>query len=83
MSKRSDQKTTTTTTTVDTAAEKVLRMRKGRTVGDEVAVGPAEGLAPDTLAELERIQAQVLASYGMKESGRGKIVSRLKQLDDD
>ena len=83
MSKRSDQKTTTTTTTVDTAAEKVLRMRKGRTVGDEVAVGPAEGLAPDTLAELERIQAQVFASYGIKESGRGKIVSRLKQLDDE
>ena len=83
MSKRSDHKITTTTTTVDTAAEKVLRMRKGRSVGTEVTVGPAEGLAPDTLAELERIQAQVLASYGMKESGRSKIVSRLKQLDDE
>jgi thiamine monophosphate kinase len=83
MTKRSDQKTTTTTTTVDTAAEKVLRMRRGATVGDEVAVGPAEGLAPDTLAELERIQAQVFASYGMKETTRGKIVNRMKQLDED
>jgi len=83
MTKRSDQKTTTTTTTVDTAAEKVLRMRSGKSVGDEVAVGHAQGLAPDTLAELERIQAQVLASYGMKESSRGKIVNRMKQLDED
>ena len=83
MSKRSDQKTTTTTTTVDSAAEKVLRMRRGNAVGDDVAVGPAQGLAAETLAELERIQAQVLASYGLKESSRGKIVNRLKQLDDD
>ena len=58
-------------------------MRRGKSIGDEVAVGPAEGLAPDTLAELERIQAQVFASYGMKESSRGKIVNRMKQLDED
>ena len=83
MSKRSDHKTTTTTTTVDTAAEKVLRMRHGKTVGDQVEVGPAAGLQPETLTELERIQAQVLANYGMKESARGKIVSRMQKLDDD
>ena len=83
MTKRSDQKTTTTTTTVDSAAEKVLRMRHGKTVGDQVDVGPAAGLKPETLAELERIQAQVLANYGMKEVARAKIVSRMQQLDDD
>ena len=83
MTKRSDQKTTTTTTTVDTAAEKVLRMRHGKTVGDQVAVGPSAGLNPEALAELERIQAQVLANYGMKETTRSKIVSRMQQIDDD
>ena len=44
MSKRSNQKTTTTTTTVDSAAEKaVLRMRRGKAVGDDVAVGTCTG----------------------------------------
>lgn len=82
MSKLSDQKTITTTR-VDSAAEKVLRMRHGKTVGDQVAVGPASGLKVKALSELERIQAEVLASYGMKESAESQVVSRLKQLDDD
>ena len=83
MTKRSDQKTTTQTATVDSAAEKVLRMRSGKTVGDQVAVGPAAGLPAEALAELERIQAQVLANYGYKEKTREKVVSRLQSLDDD
>ncbi|MDE0881936.1 MAG: hypothetical protein OSB21_05030 [Myxococcota bacterium] len=82
MSKRSDQKTITTTR-VDSAAEKVLRMRHGKSVGDKAAVGPVAGLKVETLSELERIQAEVLAGYGMKESAKSQIVSRLKQLDDD
>jgi hypothetical protein len=83
MTKRSDQTETTTKTAVDTAAEKVLRLRTGKTIGDDVEVGPPKGLSVEAQAELERIQTQVLASYGYREDSRTKVVARLKNLEED
>ena len=83
MTKRSDETKTTTVTSVDTTAEKVLRMRSGKTVGDDVEVGPPKGLSVAAQAELEKIQAQVLASYGYRENSRAKVVARMKNLEED
>jgi hypothetical protein len=91
MSKRPNQSgsQTTTTTTVttegsapSTQVEQIARMRTGKTVADNTEVGPAAGMAASTLAELEQIQASILAKYGMKEATASKVVGRLKDLDE-
>ena len=89
MSKRPIQSgSTTTTTTVttegsapSTQVEQIARMRIGKTVDDSTEVGPPAGMAASALAELERIQAGVLAKYGMKEATASKIEGRMKDLD--
>jgi|TARA_Y100001933_G_scaffold246906_1_gene279117 hypothetical protein len=57
-------------------------MKEGLEAPGSVEVGPASGMSADALANLEKIQADVLARYGFVEQPRAQVVSRLRQIED-
>lgn len=75
-------KTQTKTRSKSTLAGQTQVMTEGLEVPGSTEVGPAAGMSAEALASLEKIQKDVLARYGLEEAGRGKTVSRLRNLED-